>query len=143
MRIFTTHIGLVAFELLMIARALIAASLLSISVVAWAETSLTGSSAVDPLAPLDTDEWTVVQGAPLQLGRDQPPAWVQLLKSIAQGRTMVVIDHDMDALFTLAERVTVLQGGRVLVEGTPEEIKNDARVQDAYLGGVHGTLAGA
>jgi branched-chain amino acid transport system permease protein len=68
---------------------------------------------------------------------------VQLLKSIAQGRTMVVIDHDMDALFTLAERVTVLQGGRVLVEGTPEEIKSDARVQDAYLGGVHSTLASA
>jgi branched-chain amino acid transport system permease protein len=49
----------------------------------------------------------------------------------------------MDALFTLAERVTVLQGGRILVEGTPQEIKSDARVQDAYLGGVHGTLATA
>ena len=51
---------------------------------------------------------------------------VKLLKSISQGRTMIVIDHDMDALFELAERVTVLQEGRVLVEGTPEEIKNNA-----------------
>ncbi len=51
---------------------------------------------------------------------------VKLLKSISQGRTMIVIDHDMDALFELAERVTVLQEGRVLVEGTPDEIKNNA-----------------
>jgi len=66
---------------------------------------------------------------------------VRLLKSISRGRTMIVIDHDMDALFELAERVTVLQEGRVLVEGTPEEIKNNAMVQEAYLGGVHGVLA--
>jgi len=62
---------------------------------------------------------------------------VRLLKSIAQGRTMIVIDHDMDALFELAGRITVLQEGRVLVEGTPDEIKGNAAVQDAYLGGVH------
>jgi len=65
---------------------------------------------------------------------------VKLLKSISRGRTMIVIDHDMDALFELAERITVLQEGRVLVEGTPEEIKSNAKVQDAYLGGVHGVL---
>jgi branched-chain amino acid transport system permease protein len=66
---------------------------------------------------------------------------VQLLKSISRGRTMIIIDHDMDALFELAERVTVLQEGRVLVEGTPEEIKNNVTVQEAYLGGVDGVLA--
>ena len=62
---------------------------------------------------------------------------VLLLKSIAQGRTMIIIDHDMDALFELAERITVLQEGRVLVEGTPDEIKGNALVQNAYLGGLH------
>ena len=61
---------------------------------------------------------------------------VKLLKSISRGRTMIVIDHDMDALFELAERVTVLQEGRVLVEGTPDEIKANPAVQEAYLGGV-------
>ncbi|HEU5016673.1 MAG TPA: branched-chain amino acid ABC transporter ATP-binding protein/permease [Pseudolabrys sp.] len=65
---------------------------------------------------------------------------VQLLKSISQGRTMIVIDHDMDALFELVEQITVLQEGRVLVEGTPEEIKANATVQEAYLGGVAGEL---
>ncbi len=61
---------------------------------------------------------------------------VKLLKSISRGRTMIVIDHDMDSLFELVERVTVLQEGRVLVEGTPEEIKGNPAVQEAYLGGV-------
>jgi branched-chain amino acid transport system permease protein len=65
---------------------------------------------------------------------------VNLLKSISRDRTVIIIDHDMDALFELAERVTVLQEGRVLVEGTPEEIRNSAAVQEAYLGGVHGVI---
>src|SRR5690349_14867412 len=65
---------------------------------------------------------------------------VALLRSIARGRTMIIIDHDMDALFELAERITVLQEGRVLVEGTPAEIKGNAQVQEAYLGGVHGVI---
>jgi branched-chain amino acid transport system ATP-binding protein/branched-chain amino acid transport system permease protein len=66
---------------------------------------------------------------------------VALLKSISKGRTMIIIDHDMDSLFELVERVTVLQEGRVLVEGTPDQIKGNAKVQEAYLGGVHGVLA--
>jgi branched-chain amino acid transport system permease protein len=66
---------------------------------------------------------------------------VRLLKSISQGRTMIIIDHDMDSLFELVDRVTVLQEGRVLVEGTPNEIKSNAKVQEAYLGGMHAALA--
>jgi len=66
---------------------------------------------------------------------------VALLKSIARGRTVIIIDHDMDSLFELVERVTVLQEGRVLVEGTPEEIKINPKVQEAYLGGVQGEAA--
>src|SRR4029077_9332949 len=66
---------------------------------------------------------------------------VALLKSIARGRTMIIIDHDMDSLFELVESVTVLQEGRVLVEGTPEEIKVNPKVQEAYLGGIHGEAA--
>ena len=66
---------------------------------------------------------------------------VRRLKSIARGRTMIIIDHDMDSLFELVERVTVLQEGRVLVEGTPDDIKGNSKVQEAYLGGVHSALA--
>ena len=66
---------------------------------------------------------------------------VALLKSIAAGRTMIVIDHDMDALFELVGKVTVLQEGRLLVEGTPDEIRGNADVQEAYLGGIHDEVA--
>lgn len=61
---------------------------------------------------------------------------VQLLKNIRRGRTLVVVEHDMDAVFELAERITVLHEGRLLAEGTPEEIQRNSFVQDAYLGGV-------
>jgi branched-chain amino acid transport system permease protein len=63
---------------------------------------------------------------------------VKLLRSIRAGRTLIVIDHDMDALFELAERVTVLHEGRVLAEGTPDEVRGNPKVQEAYLGGVNG-----
>ena len=66
---------------------------------------------------------------------------VALIKSIARGRTMIIIDHDMDSLFELVEKVTVLQEGRVLVEGAPSEIRTNPKVQEAYLGGVHGVAA--
>jgi branched-chain amino acid transport system permease protein len=66
---------------------------------------------------------------------------VKLLKSIGQDRTMIIIDHDVDSLFELTERVTVLHQGRVLVEGTPEEIRRNPAVQEAYLGGVQDALA--
>ena len=62
---------------------------------------------------------------------------VQLLRSLREGRTMVIVEHDMDALFGLADRVTVLVEGRILIEGTPEQVRNDPGVQEAYLGGVH------
>jgi branched-chain amino acid transport system permease protein len=61
---------------------------------------------------------------------------VALLKNIRRGRTLVIVDHDMDAMFDLAERITVLHDGAVLAEGTPAEIQRDGRVQEAYLGGV-------
>ncbi|VTU17493.1 Lipopolysaccharide export system ATP-binding protein LptB [Variovorax sp. SRS16] len=70
------------------------------------------------------------------LGPEERVHIVALLKSIRQGRTMVIVEHDMDALFELAERITVLYEGRKLAEGTPAEIQRDPAVQTAYLGGL-------
>jgi branched-chain amino acid transport system permease protein len=61
---------------------------------------------------------------------------VQLLRNISRGRTLIVVEHDMDAVFELAERITVLHEGKVLAEGTPAEIQRNSFVQEAYLGGV-------
>ena len=61
---------------------------------------------------------------------------VQLLKNIRHGRTLIIVEHDMDAVFELAERITVLHEGTLLAEGTPAEIQQNSFVQEAYLGGV-------
>ena len=62
---------------------------------------------------------------------------VALLKQLAIGRTLVIVEHDMDALFGISDRITVLAQGRILTEGTPAEVQSSAAVQDAYLGGLH------
>ena len=59
---------------------------------------------------------------------------VALMKRLARDHTVVLVEHDMDAVFSLAEKITVLDGGRVLATGTPDEIKSNRLVQDAYLG---------
>ncbi|MXQ06758.1 ATP-binding cassette domain-containing protein [Alphaproteobacteria bacterium GH1-50] len=61
---------------------------------------------------------------------------IDLLKEIKQKRdiTMCIIEHDMHVVFSLAERITVLAQGTPLVEDTPENIKGNPKVQEAYLG---------
>lgn len=59
-----------------------------------------------------------------------------LIRSMRAGRTLVIVEHDMDAVFELADRITVLANGHLLEEGTAAEIQGSAEVQAAYLGGV-------
>ncbi len=61
---------------------------------------------------------------------------VRLIERLRVGRTIVLVDHDMDAVFALAARIMVLHDGCRLAEGTPDEIAADQRVREAYLGGV-------
>lgn len=64
---------------------------------------------------------------------------IELLKEIHEktGITMVVIEHDMHVVFSLAQRISVLAQGTVIVEDLPEKIKGHPKVQEAYLGGAH------
>ncbi|MEZ5728711.1 MAG: ABC transporter ATP-binding protein [Burkholderiaceae bacterium] len=63
---------------------------------------------------------------------------IELLKQIAgRGITMIVIEHDMHVVFSLAQRISVLAQGTVIVEDEPQNIKGNAKVQEAYLGGAH------
>ena len=69
------------------------------------------------------------------MARHDTNATIDLLKQIkAGGMTKVIIEHDMHVVFSLADRITVLAGGRIICQGTPEEVKSDPRVKEAYLG---------
>jgi branched-chain amino acid transport system ATP-binding protein len=63
---------------------------------------------------------------------------IDLLQRIKEsGMTKVIIEHDMHVVFSLADKITVLAQGMIIAEGTPDEIRGNPKVQEAYLGGAH------
>ena len=60
----------------------------------------------------------------------------KLIQELATSLTVILIEHDMDIVLNIAQTITVLQQGAVIARGTPEEIRRNERVQQAYLGGV-------
>jgi branched-chain amino acid transport system ATP-binding protein len=59
---------------------------------------------------------------------------VALIRNVTEGKTLVMVEHDMSVVFGLADRISVLVYGEVIATGTPEEIRGNRRVQEAYLG---------
>ena len=68
------------------------------------------------------------------LSRGERGALTELLTSLDPGVTLILIEHDMDIALTVAEQVTMMHDGRVVVEGTPAEIRANQMVHDIYLG---------
>ncbi len=63
---------------------------------------------------------------------------IDLLRLIKErGMTKVIIEHDMHVVFSLADHISVLAQGQIIVEGSPDMVRGNARVQEAYLGGAH------
>ncbi|MER8846632.1 ABC transporter ATP-binding protein [Mesorhizobium australicum] len=60
--------------------------------------------------------------------------FIALVRDIAKGATVLLIEHNMPVVMQLADRITVFNAGRILAEGTPEAIRENAAVQEAYLG---------
>ena len=67
--------------------------------------------------------------------------FIGLVREIARDATVLLIEHNMPVVMDLAHRITVLDAGRILAEGSPAEIRANAAVQDAYLGTTHGAGA--
>ncbi len=72
------------------------------------------------------------------MSRADTNSTIDLLQRLGDGKvTKIIIEHDMHVVFSLAEKISVLALGAIIAEGAPEAIKNDPRVQEAYLGGAH------
>ena len=70
------------------------------------------------------------------MSREETHYMLNLIRDITQGKTLLVVEHDMEVVFSLCDRISVLVYGEIIASGTPEEIRSNSRVQDAYLGEV-------
>ena len=68
------------------------------------------------------------------MGLEESQRMVQFLSSLKGRRSIILVEHDMDAVFTLADRISVLVYGRIIASGTPEEVRANVEVRRAYLG---------
>jgi branched-chain amino acid transport system ATP-binding protein len=68
------------------------------------------------------------------MGIDESQRIIELLSGLKRSQTIVLVEHDMDAVFRLADRISVLVYGRIIATGTPEEIRTNEEVRKAYLG---------
>jgi branched-chain amino acid transport system ATP-binding protein len=59
---------------------------------------------------------------------------VTLIRRLTEGRTLLIVEHDMSVVFGLADRISVLVYGQIIASGTPEQIRGDPKVREAYLG---------
>ncbi len=71
------------------------------------------------------------------MSRSETAQAVELIRAVTEGKTLVMVEHDMGVVFGLADRISVLVYGEVLATGTMEEIHSNPAVQEAYLGTVH------
>jgi len=84
---------------------------------------------------LSTDPELILLDEPTAgMTREETAGAIKMIDRVTAGRTLIIIEHDMDVVFSLADTISVLHYGSILASGTPEEIKNDQRVKDAYLG---------
>jgi ABC-type branched-subunit amino acid transport system ATPase component len=69
--------------------------------------------------------------------KDESAQLFDAIDGLSRELTILFIEHDMDVVFRFASRIIVMVGGRILVEGTPDEIARDERVREVYLGQAH------
>lgn len=68
------------------------------------------------------------------MGRDESAALIETLSRLKSDYPLLLVEHDMDAVFALADRVSVLVYGKIIATGTPDEVRNNAEARAAYLG---------
>jgi branched-chain amino acid transport system ATP-binding protein len=87
---------------------------------------------------LATEPQVLLLDEPLAgMGVAEAERMVELLLKLKKNHAMMLVEHDMDAVFALADHLTVMVNGQVIATGTPAEIRANAGVQAAYLGEEH------
>jgi branched-chain amino acid transport system ATP-binding protein len=74
------------------------------------------------------------------MSRSETEHVVQLIRQVTEGKTLVMVEHDMSVVFDVADRIAVLVYGEIIAHDTPERVRADARVQEAYLGVPQGAV---
>jgi branched-chain amino acid transport system ATP-binding protein len=91
--------------------------------------------ALDLGIALATDASTLLLDEPTAgMNRAESARALALIRATTEGRTLLIVEHDMEAVFALADRISVLVRGRVIATGTPAQIRANAQVREAYLG---------
>jgi len=87
---------------------------------------------------LATDPRVLLLDEPLAgMGAEESERMLALLAGLREGHAILLVEHDMDAVFRIADRITVLVDGSVIASGAPAAVRDNREVQNAYLGGVH------
>jgi len=73
------------------------------------------------------------------MGSEETRKTIELIARVTQGKTLIIVEHDMEVVFALAQRITVLYYGEILVTDTPEKIRENREVKRVYLGEEDGT----
>ena len=99
------------------------------------EMSYSSQRSLELAMTLASDPQVILLDEPMAgMSTEETQHTLSLIREVTAGRALLIVEHDMDVVFSLADRISVLVYGEVLATGTPAEIRTDSRVRDAYLG---------
>ncbi|WP_046111930.1 ABC transporter ATP-binding protein [Aquincola tertiaricarbonis] len=99
------------------------------------ELSYSGQRSLELAMTLASDPRVILLDEPMAgMSTEETGHTLALIREVTQGRALLLVEHDMDVVFALADRISVLVYGQVIATGTPQEIRNDPAVREAYLG---------
>jgi branched-chain amino acid transport system ATP-binding protein len=102
------------------------------------EMTYSGQRSLELAMTLASDPKVVLLDEPMAgMSTEETEYTADLIREVTAGRTLLLVEHDMDVVFSLGERISVLVYGKIIASGTPSEIRSNDAVREAYLGEEH------